>query len=56
MAKEVFVLVTSVVQLNLVVFGFREHDMKYAFGGPKRKIMSPRGEPEEASWYRRTND
>lgn len=49
MSKEVFVLVASVVQLNLVVLDVRKHDMKYAFGGPKRKIMSPRGEAEEAS-------
>jgi len=49
MPKEVLVLVARIVQLNLVALGVRKHDMKYAFGGPKGKIMSPRGEAEEVS-------
>ena len=52
MSKEVFVLVGSVVQLNLVVLGVGEHDMKHAFGGSKRKIMSPRCEAKEAISHR----
>lgn len=55
MAKYLLVLVTGVIQLNLVIFGVGKHDMKYAFGGPKGKKMSPRGEAEEASRYRRMN-
>ena len=49
MPKEILVLIASLVQPNLVVLGVRKHDMKYAFGGPNRKIMSPQGEAEEAS-------
>lgn len=49
MSKEILVLVASLVQPNLVVLGVGEHDMKYAFGGPNGKIMSPQGEAEEAS-------
>jgi len=49
MSKEIFVLVARIVQLDLVALGVGKHDMKYAFGGPKRKVMSPRGEAKEAS-------
>ena len=53
--KQILVLVTGVVQLNLVVLSVGKHDVKYAFGGPKGKIMGPRGEAEEARWYQRMN-
>jgi len=49
MSEERFVLVVGIVQLNLVVLGVGKHDMKYAFGGPNGKIVSPQGEAEEAS-------
>lgn len=49
MPKEIIVLVASLVQPNLVILGIGKHDMKYAFGGPNRKIMSPQGEAEEVS-------
>lgn len=47
MPKDIFVLVASAVQLNLVVLGVGKYDMKYAFGGPKGEIMSPRGEAKK---------
>jgi hypothetical protein len=47
MPKEILVLIASLVQPNLVVLGVRKHDMKNAFGGPNRKIMSPQGEAED---------
>ena len=53
MPKEILVLIASLVQPNLVVLGVRKHDMKYAFGGPNRKIMSPQGKAEEAGWNQR---
>lgn len=49
MPKESFVLVTSIIQPNFVVLGVRKHEMKYAFGGPNRKIMNPQGEAAERS-------
>jgi len=53
MPKEIPVLIASLVQPNLVVFGVRKHDMKYAFCGPNRKIMSPQGKAEGASQNQR---
>lgn len=47
MPKDIFVLVASAVQLNLVVLGVGKYDMKYAFGGPEGEIVSPRGEAKK---------
>ena len=49
MPKETSVPVARLVQPNLVVLGAGKHNMKYTFGGPNGKIMSPQGEAEEAS-------
>ena len=47
MPEDTFVLVLGMVQFNLVVADVRKHGVKYAFGGPKREIMSPRGETKD---------
>jgi len=49
MPEERFVLVIGIVQPDLVVLGVGKHDMKYAFGRPNGKIVSPQGEAEEVS-------